>query len=321
MIITIFVSPVMIDSAAVATQIAERSQTTDKPVVACMLGKMENEAALDTLRSAKVPHYRFPEEAVHALRGLNDIKILRNRSYDPVPRFKADKKKAAAVIDKALRKKRLMLRGGELHDLLLSYNIPLVPSRIVTNRSDALEAAEIMDYPVVAKIESDEVVHKSDTGGVVLNIRSPKDLMEAYTKLETSFRSINPQMRVLLQSMRDKGVEIFFGATTDPVFGRLLAFGLGGVHVEIFKDVVFRLHPITRADAEDMVNGIRGRALLEGARGSKPIDKTFLVDILLRLNQLLTDNPEIEELDLNPFLAVPNFEDSCVLDARVKLST
>lgn len=321
MLVTIFVSPVMIDSAAVATQIAKHAAQTDKPVVACMLGKMENEAAWDILREAGVPHYRFPEEAVRALVGLRDIKHLKDRSYDPAPRIRVKAKKGREAIEKALAAGRDRLKGTELYDLFTAYGIPLVQSRIVTNRSDALEAAEVMGYPVVAKVESLEVVHKSDTGGVILDVRTPKELMEAYTELETNFEKKGRRFKVLIQAMRSDGVETFFGAATDPKFGRLLAFGLGGIHVEVFKDVVFRLHPLTRADSEEMVSGIRGRALLEGVRGKAPVDRGQLIDILLRLSQLLDDNPEIEEIDLNPFLATPNPARSCVLDARVKLAT
>jgi len=319
MLITIFVSPVMIDSAAVATEIARHAVETDKPVVACMLGKMENDAALDILRSAGVPHYRFPEEAVYAVAGLRDLALLRGRSYDPVGRFRVDAARARRAIDGAAASGRELLKGTELYELFTAYGIPLVRSRIVTNRADALEAAEAMGYPVVAKVETGKVVHKSDHGGVILDIRSATELMAAYTDLQDAFRRSDPRMKVLIQAMRSDGVETFFGAATDPKFGRLLAFGLGGVHVEVFKDVVFRLHPLTRSDAEEMVGGLRGKALLDGARGKPPVDKAKLVDILLRLSQLLEDHPRIVELDLNPFLATPDPKRSCVLDARVRL--
>lgn len=321
MVITIFVSPVMIDSAAVANRIAMHAGATDKPVVACMLGKMENEAALDILRDAGVPHYRFPEDAVKAVAGLRDMRQLKDRSYDPPGRYKVDVGRGRKAVRSALAAGRDKLKGTELFDLFGAYHVPLVQSRIVTNRSDALEAAETMGYPVVAKVEAIKVIHKSDTGGVILDIRTPTELMEAYTELEKAFKKDDPRMKVLVQAMRSDGVETFFGAATDPKFGRLLAFGLGGVHVEVFKDVVFRLHPLTRTDASDMVSGIRGRSLLDGIRGKPPIDKDQLTGILLRLSQLLEDNPEIEELDLNPFLATPDPGRSCVLDARVKLRT
>ena len=126
-------------------------------------------------------------------------------------------------------------------------------------------------------------------------------------------------MKVLIQEMRSDGVETFFGAATDPALGGMLAFGLGGIHVEVFKDVVFRLHPLSRLDAEEMVSGIRGKALLDGVRGKPAVDQKQLVGILLRLSQMLDDHPQIEELDLNPFLATPSSRRACVLDARVKV--
>ncbi|MDA0667619.1 MAG: acetate--CoA ligase family protein [Planctomycetota bacterium] len=146
---------------------------------------------------------------------------------------------------------------------------------------------------------------------------------EEGVSLNASFAGATPTpggAAFLLQSMRSDGIETFFGAATDPQFGRMLAFGLGGVHVEVFKDVVFRLHPLTKTDAEEMVSGIRAKVMLEGARGKPPVNQKELVEVLLRLSRMLSDFPEIEELDLNPFLAGWRGKGSCVLDARVSLN-
>ena len=154
---------------------------------------------------------------------------------------------------------------------------------------------------------------------MILGIRDREDLLDAYDQLEDRFAAAHPGMQILLQAMRSNGVETFFGAATDPAFGRMLAFGLGGIHVEILKDVIFRVHPLTPADAEEMVAGIRSAAMLDGARGKPPVNKQQLEETLLRISQMLTDNPEVAELDLNPFLAGYHGEGSCILDMRVRI--
>jgi hypothetical protein len=154
---------------------------------------------------------------------------------------------------------------------------------------------------------------------VLLDLRTREELLEAYDTLEERFLKSSPEMKVQLQAMRSEGVETFFGVATDPAFGRLLAFGLGGIHVEILKDVVFRLHPLTPTDAAEMIEHVRGKALFEGARGKPPVSKEELAEVLLRLSQLLTDLPELVELDLNPFLAGYRGEGSCVLDMRAAI--
>jgi acetyltransferase len=319
MILAIFVSPVMIDASAVAKVFANHAAATDKPLLACLLGKSRSEEAAEILRENGVPNYRFPEEAAFSLANMYELQKLRTREEKPAPKYRVRKVRARAVIDSASEQGRTMLGGMELYDLFNAYGIPLVPSRIVNTREKALRAARSLGFPMVAKVESEDVVHKSDRGGVIVGIRSREELLDAYDRLEDIFGEDCPDMSLLLQSMRSDGVETFFGAATDPQFGRMLAFGLGGVHVEVFKDVVFRLHPLTETDAREMVEGIRAKAMLEGTRGKPPVNQDELVDILLRLSRMLTDFPEIAELDINPFLAGYKGKDSCALDVRVRL--
>ncbi|MGB0952825.1 MAG: acetate--CoA ligase family protein [Planctomycetota bacterium] len=319
MALAIFVSPVMIDAAAVARVFAKHAAASDKPVIACLLGKSQGEEAAEILAANGVPNYRFPEEAAFALAGMRRLQELRTRKVEPAPKLKVSKVKARNAIDGALKEGRTLLKGIELEKLFSAYGIPLVPSRIIQGREQALKAARTLGFPMVAKVEAQGLVHKSDRGGVIVGIRDREELLDAYDTLESRFGKEFPEMQLLLQSMRSDGVETFFGAATDPQFGRMLAFGLGGVHVEVFKDVVFRLHPLSRTDATEMVQGIRAKAMLKGARGKPPVDEEELVETLLRLSRMLSDFPEIEELDLNPFLAGWRGEGSCVLDARVSL--
>ena len=300
MVLAIFVSPVMIDAEAVARVFAKHAKRSAKPLIACLLGKSQGERAVEVLHEAGVPNYRFPEEAVGAMAGLRRLQRLHNRPQDPVRRFRCRKAAAREVVEQALDAGRDMLKGAELEVLMKAYGIPLVPSRIVTDRAEALEVAPKLGWPLVAKVVARDVVHKSDLGGVLLDIRDEEQLLAAYDTLEERFLGDHPNMHVLLQAMRGDGVEVFFGAATDPQFGRMLAFGLGGVHVEVFKDVVFRLHPLRRTHAEEMVDGIRARALLSGVRGKPPVDREQLIEILMRLSQMLTDLPELVELRPEP---------------------
>ena len=319
MVLAMFVSPVMIDAAAVARVFAQHATRSAKPVVSCLLGKSHGEEAVEVLHAAGVPNYRFPEEAVRALAGLHRLARLQTRPEVEPPALEVDTAAGCAALAAACEAGREMLKGIEVSELLSAYGIPLVPSRIVNRLSEAIEAAVEFDWPVVLKIQSREVVHKSDRGGVILDIRTADELIKGWQALEQRFHRRGKSMHVMVQAMRREGVETFMGAATDPQFGRMLAFGLGGIHVEVLKDVVFRLHPLTPADAQEMVDGIRAVEMLRGVRGKPPVDREQLVEMLLRLSRLLDDCPEIIELDLNPFLAAYDRADSCVLDARVRL--
>jgi len=319
MVLAIFVAPIMIDAESVAAVFAKHAVATEKPMLTCLPGKDQDDPAIELLHRAGVPNYRFPEEAAQVLIGIRKLQKLRERPEEKPPTFRVNKKKARRVIEEALASGRTTLKGAELYDLATAYGIAVVPSRIVSSCEEALRAARKIGFPMVAKVEAKGLLHKSDTGGVILGIRDREDLLDAYDKLEERFGKSFPDMQVLLQSMRSDGVETFFGAATDPVFGRMLAFGLGGIHVEILKDVVFRVHPLTPTDAEEMVDGIRSVAMLEGARGKPPVDKAELREMLLRISQMLTDLPEIAELDLNPYLAGYEGMGSCILDMRVRV--
>jgi len=319
MALVIFVSPVMIDAAAVARTIVKHAAGSKKPVLACLLGKLSNDSAIDILRNGGIPNYRYPEEAATALAGLHRLQEARNRTYTVPKRFRVDRKRARSTVDAALASGRKMMKGTELYELFTAYGIPVVPTRIVNRIEEALAFADDVGFPVVAKVEASDVIHKTDTGGVVVDIRTREELLEAYTGLEKRFREKHPAMQIMVQAMRKDGVEVFFGAAPDPQFGKLLAFGLGGIHVEVLKDVVFRIHPLTKGNAERMVDGIRARDMLTGTRGKPPVHPEQLVEILLRLSQMLADLPEIAELDINPFLAAWDQKESCVLDCRVRL--
>ncbi len=319
MVLAIFVAPIMIDAASVAEVFAKRALASDKPMLACLPGLPESDAALRLLREARVPNYSFPDDAARVLAGLARQTELRDRPDGELPAYNVRKNVARRVIKEVLADGRETLHGEEMYRLATAYGLPIVPSVIVHSREDALKALRRVGFPLVMKVESDHIQHKSDLGGVLLDIRNREELLNAYDQLEARFAAKHPDVSYMLQSMRSEGVETFIGVASDPVFGRMLAFGLGGIHVEILKDVVFRLHPLTTASAGEMIEAVRGKVLFDGVRGKPPVDKGQLVEILLRVSQMLTDNPEIAELDLNPFLAGYRGKDSCVLDMRFRI--
>jgi acetyl coenzyme A synthetase (ADP forming)-like protein len=319
MALAIFVAPIMIDAVAVAEVFARRALESEKPLLACLPGLPESSEALDVLRTAKVPNYRFPEEAARVLAGLERLRRLRELPDDPPPRFRVRRAAARQVVEAALAEGRDTLHGDELAEILTAYGVPVVPSAVVASREEALRAARRVGFPLVMKVHSDQVLHKSDRGGVLVDLRNREEVLDAYDRLEERFLEEDPAMRVLVQAMRSEGVETFIGVASDPLLGRMLAFGLGGIHVEILKDVVFRMHPLTASGAREMVGAVRGRALFEGARGKPPVDEEQLAEVLLRISQLVTDVPELAELDLNPFLAGYRGAGSCALDMRARV--
>jgi acyl-CoA synthetase (NDP forming) len=200
------------------------------------------------------------------------------------------------------------------------YGIPLARWRKVSTPEEALAAAQEIGYPVVLKAVAPSLVHKSDVGAVQVDLRDDHDLTEAIRRATGSVTGAGHRVEGwLVQEMAKGGHEVIFGITTDPRFGPLLMFGLGGKYVEVFQDVRFGVLPLGPADASDMVRGIRGFKLLEGVRGEPGADLDLLCEILLRLAQLAQRHPRIRELDVNPFLAGPDRSTARAVDARIRV--
>jgi 3-hydroxypropionyl-CoA synthetase (ADP-forming) len=227
---------------------------------------------------------------------------------------------AVAVIDKALRENRTLLTEPEAKSLCREYSIPVPAFEIVGTPDEAFDISGRLGFPIVAKIVSPHILHKTEAGGVVLNIRSTDEARSAFAKLYSNARQHNPQARldgVLLEPMEAPGIEVIIGATRDAQFGKVVMFGLGGVFVEVFRDVMFRLAPITENDAKEMLSGIRSHRLLEGYRAFGPADEQAITSILLAVSKLVCENEEVGELDLNPIIV--HEKGATAVDARVTL--
>jgi acetyl coenzyme A synthetase (ADP forming)-like protein len=305
-----------------------------KPVLAVMMAS-EDFYAEAQRRQEHPPVYRFPEPAVRALAMLARYAAWRRRPIDPdPPSFEVDDEAVAALLTKTGSG---YLDPRDAFRVLELYGIPVAASRLVafaaataTAAGDpsatieervAAAAAEI-GYPVAIKADAPDLVHKSDIGGVALGIEDEAQLRKALSAMLASLDAAGHVPRALLvqRMVAARGQEVIFGISTDPRFGPLLMFGLGGKYVEVLRDVRFAVTPLSLHEAEETIRGIRGAQLLDGVRGEPPADVELLVEVLLRLAQLAQRHPAIRELDINPFLAAPRGQHPLALDVRIKVA-
>ena len=292
--------------------------TPDKPVLAVM---MATEDFYDAARGRRdlPPVYRFPESAAKALATLARHAAWRRRPAEPVPDYRVDDGAVAAILEAAGDG---YLGPADAFRVLELYRIPTAPWRVAADRDAALDAADELGYPVVAKAIAPELVHKSDLGGVALGITSLQAMGSAVDDMARRLRAAGHEPDgYLVQRQIAGGHEVVFGIATDPRFGRVLMFGLGGKYVEVFGDVRFGLTPLEPSEADEMIAGIRGARLLEGVRGEPTADRALLREVLLRLAQLARRHPRIRELDINPFLAAPDRESALALDVRIRVGS
>jgi len=319
-IVVIFVSPITIDAFEVAEAIAGAADGS-KPVLSVFMGKQRNEEGAAWLRGHRVPVYRFPEDAAAAMAGLDRYRQLRDRPIGRIRAFGVDTARARRAIASVRRAGRTLLTSREVAEVLAAYGFPLAPSRIATTAGDAIDAAVEIGYPVVLKVASEKISHKSDVGGVKVDLRNADEVARAFRDITARVRGEDARCAVSVQRMIQGGREVILGMTRDANFGPVLMFGLGGIFVEIMKDVAVRLHPLTDANARGMIERIKGYPLLSGARGEKAVDLAFLEECLLRLSQLVGElEDDLAELDVNPLIVTGSAATSFVVDARVALA-
>jgi acetate---CoA ligase (ADP-forming) len=273
------------------------------------------------LKEAGVPGYIFPESAAKALAAMYQHRQWLERPEGAIREFDVDQDAVQRVVREACERGTDHLAGPEALAVFQAYGIPVLESRVVTTADEAAEVAEELGLPVVLKVESADVVHKSDVGGVVVNLATADEVRAEFNAMMARVRAKLPDARLdgaLVQPFVRGGRETIIGGTTDPTFGPLLMFGLGGIYVEALQDVSFRVSPVSDEDAREMVRAIRGYKVLEGFRGEPPVDQDTLIEMIQRVSQLMADNPEIEELDINPFLIKEH--GGVALDARIRVS-
>jgi acyl-CoA synthetase (NDP forming) len=294
-----------------------------KPVYVCWMAEGDMDRTF-TVDGETVPTYPHPEIPARVLSRAARYDAWRWQPSGQTPRFAdIDLSAARAICATALSQHGAgWLSPGETAALLAAMKLPLVPGIQAASAEDAARAARQTGFPVAVKLASRSILHKTEVGGVRLDLRSEQEVREAFEKIR---RRVEQSGRceemegVLVQPMVSDGVEVMAGMSRDPLFGPLIAFGLGGIHVEILGDVRFRLAPLTDRDAAGMVREIKGRPLLEGYRGRAAADVKAIEDVLLRVSQLVVSVPEITELDLNPVFALPPGQGCRIVDARIRV--
>jgi len=314
----------------VTTQVEETAEAVgqivaryDKPVLGCFMGQARVGPGIKVLNEYKVPNYPFPERAVGALKAMLGYRRWLDRPPLEIEEFDVDRERVKGIFDQVRADGRQTIGDAEARDIMEAYGIRIPASKLATTADEAVEVAEEIGYPVVMKIASPDILHKTDIGGVKLGISSATDVRDAFDLLVYRATRYMPDAEIwgcLVQEMVRGGKEVIVGMNCDPQFGPLMMFGLGGIYVEALKDVAFRIAPFSRQEAEEMITEIRSYSLLRGVRGERPSDTEAIADTLLRLSQLVTDFPEIMEMDINPLIVFEAGRGVVGVDMRLVLA-
>ncbi|HAJ79647.1 MAG TPA: hypothetical protein DCO75_07735 [Fibrobacteres bacterium] len=268
--------------------------------------------------------YRSPEKAVTVLKAMCDYADWKAMPESKSERYEVDKTKVSEIISRYRKDNLVQINECDAKAILQAYGIKTPAGALVKNAREAESQSSKIGFPLVMKIVSPDIIHKSDVGGVALNLKNEKDVVDAYTNMMQKINKAVPGARitgVYIEKMSSgEGKETIIGVTRDPQFGPMVMFGLGGIFVELLKDVTFALAPVNKTDALDMIKSIKTFALLNGYRGQPKIDVDKLAEMISRVSQLAADFPEIKELDINPFKACEQAESSMALDGRITLT-
>lgn len=323
-IIVVLTPQAMTNIEGTAKAVCDLSEILDKPIVTCFMGENRVKAGIKILVENNVPNYPFPNRAAQALKAMYDYyEILKT----PVPEyetFDVDKQAVRNLIDKVRSEDRLSIGDAEAQTILEAYGLRIPKSEIAETAEDAIRLANEFSYPVVLKISSPDILHKTDVGGVKVGLENDEQVRDAFELMVYRANRYVPDARIwgcLVQEMVPSGnLEILVGMNRDPQFGPLVTFGLGGIYVETLKDVTFRIAPFSKLEAETMLEEIRAKSLLDGVRGNPAVDKAAIVDTLLRIGQLVQDFPEILELDINPLTVFSKGQGAIAIDMRLVLA-
>lgn len=314
----------MNDPLATAKIVPRVLKGIDKPVLCSFMGIVDVSEGTHYLEQHGIPNYAFPEAAVRAMAAMVRFNYLMRPGKRKVRRVAADREAASQIIKKKLGdKKDYFMPENEANEILQCYGFPLLKSVLVEDSSQVPKAFEEIGPPVAMKISSPDIVHKFEAGGVRLKIKTSAEALEVFGQIIDGAHRFNPSARIngiLIEKMARGGVEVILGATRDPAFGPLCMFGLGGTFVEAMQDVTFRLAPMWEISAERMVATIKAYHVLKGVRGAPPSDIGAIEECILRLSQMVSDHPEIAELDINPLIVYPQGQGCVVADSRILLA-
>ncbi len=323
-ILVILTPQAMTEVEKTAESICQVANKFDKPILTCFMGEATVGRGIDILTKHGIPNYSFPERAAQAFKSMSDYRHIQTRPLSEYRHYDVDNGAVQAVLDKARSEGRYSIGDAEARAILQAYGLRTPKSKIAANPNAAVEIAGEIGYPLVLKIASPDILHKTDVGGVKVGLRNSEELLDAFELMIYRAERYVPEATIWgcqVQEMAPPGgLEILVGMNYDPQFGPLVTFGLGGIYVEVLKDVTFRVAPFTVRDAEMMLKEIRTKALLDGVRGQPAFDKQSIVDTLLRIGQLVVEFKEIVELDINPLTVYPEGQGAMAIDMRLVLS-
>jgi len=306
--------------AEAVCRVRERYSNSGKTLACSFMGAKDVAVGIEILQRHRIPHYILPEWAVDALRDAVRYRRWLDRSRTRIVDFPVNRAQAADVIEHAADG---YLAEPQALAVLRAYGFPLVDFALTRSADEAAAAADRLGYPVVLRVVAPKIVHKFDLKGVLLNLKTAAEVRDGYAAIRDNvLKHVQPDdvHGILVRPMIPAGKEVILGVTRDPVFGHVLMFGLGGIYVEAFKDVTFRVVPIREATARNMVQGLRLSSVLQGLRGEKPSDLPAIEQALMRLSQLAADFPAIAELDINPLIVHPAGEGCHVADVRIRIA-
>ncbi len=322
-VVVILTPQAMTDCIGTAEAVVKASAgTDDKPILACFMGGPTIAEPARILRTGGVPQYDSTESAVTALKVMNDYVSWRSRPKRVVKLFPVNRRKVEQIIGRHLRRGAREIAEMESKEILEAYGFVTPKGMIATSAEQAAGIADQLGYPIVMKIWSPDIVHKSDVGGVKVGLSSAQQVMDAFDLMMYRIPKKAPDadiLGVLVQEMCSGGMEVILGMNRDPHFGPLLMFGMGGITVEVLKDVAFYLAPITADEARDMLVRTKTYQLLRGVRGQEGVDIAAIAEGIQRLSQLVTAFPEIQEMDINPFVVGPEGTTPVAVDARISV--
>jgi acetate---CoA ligase (ADP-forming) len=312
-----FVTPFFVDTESIALEIAAVNMEAKKPIVCnLMTDKREWAETVEILRGGGVPIFSLPSDAARALSALVRYNDIRNRETGAVKAFgDIDATAARSIVEAARSAGRTYLSAGEVYGILEAYRIPVPKWRMVETPDEAQKAADAIGYPVVVKADAESIIHKSDMGGVAVNLKDDAAVRGAVEQMQAKLSTDG--LKFLIQKCLPGDQEVIIGAKAEEGLGHLVMFGMGGVYVEVLKDVVFNLSPISDTEAMEMIDAIQMAPLLKGIRGQQGVDRAILAEMIQRLSCLVTDLSEIKEMDLNPVMAMQ--DGAFAVDARIAI--
>jgi len=313
----------MTEIESIAKEISQIASQFSKPIYTSFMGEADVATGIDILQRNKIPHYILPESMSIAFATTYKFKTMIEDRPEKVKSFsEVDKKKAHSILNNAINEGKKYLPEEEAAKILEAYNFPLLKSGLAKSDEEAEEISNNLGYPVVMKIMSDDIVHKFDVGGVILNINSKQDAKNAFNTIIQNVKKNKPDVKtkgVFVRQMIPPGEEVILGLKRDSTFGAVIMFGLGGIFVEIYKDVSFRIAPLDSKSVNKLITETKASAILSGARGRPMRDIKSLKDCIMRLSQLAIECPQIRELDINPLIVLEDGKGSFVADAKIML--